>query len=115
MTIATRVAEYIKLEKRLVLLAWLNNLFGYKSNQELLSDMREADEGFDSYGRSFIYHRLVGRGDKLNVALTDLDRYDENIRTHLTAINQRRPEPIMLRYFQHLALLICGDVLRLAV
>ena len=50
MTIVTRVAEYIKLEKRLVLLAWLNNLFAYKSNQELLSDMREADEGFESAG-----------------------------------------------------------------
>jgi len=105
MTTATRRTEYIKLEKRLVLLAWLNELFGYKNNQELLSDMREADEGFDPYGRSFIYHRLVGRGDKLNIPLGDLDRYDENIRHHLATINQRRPEPIILRYFQHLALL----------
>jgi hypothetical protein len=105
MTTATRRTEHIKLEKRLVLLAWLNDLFGYKSNQELLSDMKEADEGFDPYGRSFIYHRLVGRGDKLNIPLGDLDRYDENIRHHLAAINQRRPEPIILRYFQHLALL----------
>ena len=105
MITATRPTEYIKLEKRLVLLAWLNDLFGYKSNQELLSDMREADEGLDPYGRSFIYHRLIGRGDKLNVPLGDLDRYDENIRHHLATINQRRPEPIILRYFQHLALL----------
>ncbi len=105
MVTATRRTEYIKLEKRLVLLAWLNSLFGYKSNQELFSDMKEADEGFDPYGRSFIYHRLVGRGDKLNIPLVDLDRYDENIRHHLGAINQRRPEPIILRYFQHLALL----------
>ncbi|MFC2020725.1 DEAD/DEAH box helicase family protein [Chloroflexota bacterium] len=105
MTTATRQTEYIKLEKRLILLAWLNDLFGYRSNQELLFDMREADEGFDSYGRSFIYHRLVGRGDKLNIPLGDLDRYDENIRHHLATINQRRPEPIILRYFQYLALL----------
>ena len=105
MPTATRQTEYIKLEKRLVLLAWLNNLFGYKSNRELLSDMREADEGFDSHGRSFIYHRLLGRGDKLNIPQVDLDRYDENIRHHLATINQRRPEPITLRYFQYLALL----------
>lgn len=105
MTTATRLTEYIKLEKRLVLLAWLNDLFGYKSNRELLSDMKEADEGFDPYGRSFIYHRLVDRGDKLSIPLDDLDRYDENIRHHLTAINQRRPEPIILRYFQYLATL----------
>jgi len=105
MTTATRPTEYIKLEERLILLVWLNYLFGYKSNQELLLDMKEADEGFDPYGRSFIYYRLVGRGDKLNIPLSDLDRYDENIRHHLTSINQRRPEPITLRYFQYLALL----------
>jgi len=113
MATATRQIEYIKLEKRLVLLAWLNDLFGYKSNQELLSDMKEADEGFDPYGRSFIYHRLVGRGDKLNISLSDLDRYDENIRHHLATINQRRPEPITLRYFQYLALLYT-EVLKIA-
>ena len=105
MTTAMRQTEYIKLEKRLVLLAWLNDFFGYKSNQELLSDMKQADEGFDPYGRSFIYHRLVGRGDKLNISPSDLDRYDENIRRHLATINQRRSEPIILRYFQHVALL----------
>lgn len=105
MTVATRHTEYIKLEKRLILLAWLNDLFSYKSNQDLLSDMKEADEGFDPCGRSFVYHRLVGRGEKLNISLSDLDRYDENIRHHLAAINQRRHEPIILRYFQHLALL----------
>ncbi len=105
MTVATRRIEYIKLEKQLILLAWLNDLFSYKSNQELLSDMKEADEGFDPYGRSFIYHRLVGRGEKLNIPLSDLDRYDENIRKHLTTINHHRTEPIILRYFQHLALL----------
>jgi len=105
MTTATKQTEYIKLEKRLVLLAWLNDLFGYKSNQGLLSDMKEADEGFDPYGRSFIYYRLIGRGDKLGLPQGDLDRYDENIHHHLATINQRRPEPITLRYFQHLALL----------
>ena len=41
-------AQYVKLEQRLVLLAWLNSLFGYKSNRELLADMKEAAEGFDA-------------------------------------------------------------------
>ena len=35
----------------------------------------------------------------------DLARYDDNIRSHLAAMNARRPEPITLRYFQHLAAL----------
>ena len=97
--------EYVKLEKRLVLLAWLNSLFGYKNNQELLSDTKQVAEGFDPYGRSFIYHHLVGRGDKLLIPLPILGCYDDNIRNHLQAINERRPESIILRYFQYLTLL----------
>jgi len=102
---ATNGAEYVKLEKRLVLLAWLNSLFGYRNNQELLADVKRADEGFDPYGRSFIFHHMVGRGDQMRIPLPDLGRYDDNIRNHLAAINARRPEPITLRYFQYLALL----------
>jgi len=52
-------------QERLVLLAWLNGLFGYRTNRELLTDMKEAAEGFDAGGRSFIYHRLVARGGKV--------------------------------------------------
>lgn len=105
MPAVTRSSEYIKLEKRLVLLAWINSLFGYANNQELLQDVKEAAEGFDANGRSFIYYHLVGRGDKIKLQVSDLDRYDDNICRHLTAINRLRPVPIVLRYFQYLALL----------
>lgn len=37
--------EYVKLEQRLVLLAWLNGLFGYESSRDLLADMQEAGTG----------------------------------------------------------------------
>jgi len=99
------IQQYVKLEERLVLLAWLNDLFGYKSNRDLLADMRETAEGFDASGRSFVYHRLIARGDKVKSAEADLARYDDNIRTHLQAMNARRPEPITFRYFQYLAAL----------
>jgi hypothetical protein len=101
----TLVGEYVKLEKRLVLVAWLNSLFGYQSNRELLADAKKAQEGFDPFGQSYVCHRLVGLGDKLRVPMADLGRYDDNIRNHLAAINQHRSEPITLRYFQYLALL----------
>lgn len=97
--------QYVKLEQRLTLLAWLNNLFGYKSNRDLLHDVSKAEEGFDPSGRSFIYHLLEARGDKVKIPLADLARFDDNIHEHLKAINARRPEPITLRYFQYLALL----------
>lgn len=97
--------EYVKLEQRLVLLAWLNSLFGYESNRDLLADVCEAGEGFDASGRSYVYYQLIGRGDKVKIASADLARYDDNIREHLEAMNARRPEPITLRYFQYLAVL----------
>lgn len=97
--------EYVKLERRLVLLAWLNDLLGYESNRELLADTREVEEGFDASGRSYIYHHLEARGRKVRVPLANLARYDDNIREHLRAMNARRPEPITLRYFQYLAAL----------
>lgn len=97
--------EYLKLEQRLVLLSWLNENFGYESNRALLTDMKEAAEGFDASGCSYIYHRIKARGDMVKVPLADLARYDENIREHLREMNARRSEPITLRYFQYLAAL----------
>jgi hypothetical protein len=37
----------LDLEGRLVLHAWANDLFGYGSTREMLSDLERADEGFD--------------------------------------------------------------------
>ena len=43
------------------------------------------------------------------ITVADLERYDDNIREHLTAMNAGRTEPITLRYFQYLAAL-CAEV-----
>ncbi|HHT45749.1 MAG TPA: DEAD/DEAH box helicase family protein, partial [Firmicutes bacterium] len=63
------------------------------------------DEGFDAAGRSFLYHHLIGRGSKVKIQAEDLERYDENIYSHLAEMNRGRAEPITLRYFQYLAVL----------
>ena len=104
-------AQYVKLESRLVLLAWLNEQLGFEHNRDLLADMQQADEGFDATGRSHLYHRMVSRGSKVQIQTDDLARYDENIRTYLTTINRKRSEPITLRYFQYLAALYSEIVL----
>ena len=98
-------ARNSNLEHRLILLSWLNDQFGYEHNRDLLTDMKDSAEGFDAEGCSYIYHRLVARGDAVKISLDDLRRYDENISQHLHAMNARRFEPIMLRYFQYLAVL----------
>lgn len=97
--------QYAKLEQRLVLLAWLNDLLGYPSNRDLLADMKGTAEGFDASGQSNIYHRLRSHGSKVKIPIEDLAHYDQNISVHLSAINRHRPQPITLRYFQHLAAL----------
>lgn len=97
--------HYVKLENRLVLLAWLNNLLGYKQNKDLLEDAKNLAEGFDASGRSFIYYHLISRGSQVKIPKEDLERYDENIFIHLQAMNRGRAVPITLRYFQHLAAL----------
>ena len=99
------VERYGQLEQRLVLLAWLNQQFGYRNNRDLLEQSKGAAEGFDAAGRSYINHWLKGRRYKVKIPLADLARYDDNIREHLRAVNAGRPEPITLRYFQHMALL----------
>lgn len=102
---AVTTKELAGLEKRLVLHNWMNGLFGYGSTAELLRDLRESEEGFDSRGRSYVYERLYSRGDRLKVSPRDLERYDDNVRIHLEEINRNRAEPIVLKYFQHLAAL----------
>ena len=106
-------SEYVKLERRLVLLSWLNRMFGYAGNKELLSDIRKAGEGYDAHGKSYIYHHLVGRGEQVKFPQDSLARYDENIKSYVTAINERRAEPVSLRYFQYLSLLYTEVVLDL--
>jgi len=103
--ILSGIRHYTKLEHRLVLLAWLNSLFGYDSNKALLEDCKNVAEGYASDGYSHLYHHLLARGSKVRIPEQDLARYDENVRLHLERINHGRPEPITLRYFQHLAAL----------
>ena len=104
-TPASGTQRYTKLEHRLVLLTWLNALFGYASNAEMLQDTKKVAEGYDSEGHSYLYRHLQARGSKVKIPEADLARYDENIRLHLETINRHRAEPITLRYFQHLAAL----------
>ena len=94
------------LQQRLTLLAWLHDRLGYTDTKQLLDDIRLADEGFDGDGRSYVYARLASRAGQLrDVTTADLERYDDNIREHLAAMNAGRTRPITLRYFQYLAAL----------
>lgn len=97
---------YARLEQQLSMLGWLHHQLGYVETRALLADLERADEGFDTNGRSHIQAMLAAQAGRLQGVTTDhLERYDDNIREHLAAMNSGRPEPITLRYFQYLAAL----------
>src|ERR1051325_12007952 len=98
--------EYVKLEERLVLADWAVHQFGYESNRLMLEDLKERDEGFDSLGESYILQGILSKGIACRIPRDDLEPYDSNVKTHLTYFNSHRREPLTLRYFQHLSLLV---------
>jgi Type III restriction enzyme, res subunit len=98
--------EYVKLEERLVLADWAVHQLGYESNRAMLEDLKERDEGYGSSGESYVLQGILSKGAACKISRDDLERYDSNIKAHLTYFNRHRREPLTLRYFQHLSLLI---------
>ena len=94
-----------QLDNHLTLHAWLNKCFRYETTRSLLSDVEKVDEGFNPDGHSPVCKFLMYRAE-LNPKIEEaLPIYDANIKRHLAAINNKRTQPIVLRYFQYLALL----------
>ena len=94
-----------QLDNHLTLHAWLNSHFGYKTTGDLLNDVKNVDEGFSPNGHSSAYEFLMSRVEPNSVIEKELPIFDANIKRYLAAINDQRRQPIVLRYFQYLALL----------
>lgn len=99
----------MNIEKYLVLNKYLLSLFGYSEAKELFNKLRDINEGVDSDGRSYFVNALRGI-ENLKILKDALLRYDENIQSYVRKINFRR-EPIVLKYFQYLAVLFTEIVL----
>ena len=98
-------AKAKELDNHLTLHAWLNNHFGYKTTRVLLSDVEIVGEGFNPDGYSPICEFLMSCAELNSAIEAALPTYDTNIKRHLAAINNKRTQPIVLRYFQYLAVL----------
>ena len=94
-----------QLDNHLTLHAWLNRCFRYETTRALLGDLEKVGEGFSPDGHSLICEFLMYRPELKPEIEAALLTYDANIKRHLAAINNKRTEPIVLRYFQYLALL----------
>lgn len=93
----------LKLEDRLILFAYFNDLFGRHKCAGLQAALNSA-EGYDEHGHSHFYNVLKSRA-YLKVPIDLLAKCDENLKADVAAINQGRVDPIRLRYFQYLAAL----------
>lgn len=94
-----------QLNNHLILHGWLNSHFGYKTTRDLLNDTKNVEEGFNANGHSAVCEFLTSRVEPNSAIEQALPTYDANIKRHLSIINDTRSQPIVLRYFQYLALL----------
>ncbi len=97
------------IEKYLVLNKYLLSLFGASDIKDLLDELKNKSEGVDIDGRSYFVNALRGI-ENLKISEDTLLRYDENIQSYVKKINFRR-EPVLLKYFQYLAVLFTEIVL----
>jgi len=98
------------LSKHLILNSYMNSLFGVKSfeeHKELIHPHNgpSVPDGFDAEGRSYIFYYLKSRSSSIKIPLDKLETYDSNIRGYVQRLNKHRERPIVLKYFQYLAVL----------
>ncbi|MGB4293365.1 MAG: DEAD/DEAH box helicase family protein [Bacteroidales bacterium] len=105
----------MNIEKYLILNKYLLSLFGVSEFRELQEKLKDAPSGVDSEGRTYFvnvlrpsFNRLKISEDLLSVDL--LLQYDQNIQQYVKRVNYRR-DPIVLKYFQYLAVLFTEIVL----
>lgn len=94
----------IKLEKHLILNSYFNDLFGKKNFDEFQSIIKDVKGGFDEEGHSYAFYVFLGQ-QGIKIPIDELEKYDSNIKSYLDHINRHREKPIVLKYFQYLAVL----------
>jgi len=92
-----------RLGDHLLLARFIASKLGMKETSDI-KEFNDVPEGFDSDGRSYMYHMLIAcQGNTIPEA--KLRQYDDNIRTYSEKLNKNREEKISFKYYQYLALL----------
>jgi len=92
-----------RLEDHLLLAKFIANKLGITKVAEI-KEFAEVKEGFDSDGRSYMYHAIIMRRGN-TIPEGKLRQYDDNIRKYFDNLKRNREEKISLKYYQYLALL----------
>jgi len=103
----------MNIEKYLILNKYLLSLFGVSDLRDLQQKLKDTHVGVDSDGRSYFVNVLRSSLENLQKDKLPEDallRYDSNIQSYVRKINYKR-EPISLKYFQYLAVLLTEIVL----
>jgi hypothetical protein len=95
-----------RLQEALVLHKYILSLLGCKDLEALSRDLKDpALEGVDDEGVSRLYYVLKRHMYDLHIPQEKLFEYDQNIVSYTKEINEKRPEKIVWKYYQYLALL----------
>ncbi|MEJ2251949.1 MAG: DEAD/DEAH box helicase family protein, partial [Candidatus Lokiarchaeota archaeon] len=93
------------LQNYLILNKYLLSLFGFKSFQDVQNVLKLKQEGL-SPNKKFYFTEAL-QAEKISEAFRqDLEHYDERIQQYLKHINYKRETPIILKYFQYIAVLL---------
>lgn len=87
------IQTYTRLDQRLILIAWLNRLFGYESNKDQLDDCKHVAAGYDALGHSDLYQYPRTRGSDCrpySVFLIDSHQSGETPRQPGILVEQQR-------------------------
>jgi len=97
----------LKFYQKLILNRYLLSKFGVSDLREFSANMKKPSlEEIDGEGSTGFYKQLIIQfGGKCAISEDTLARYDLNIVSHMRKINERRFEPLVLKYFQYLSLL----------
>lgn len=97
----------LKFYQKLILNRYLLAQFGVSDLRELSVNMKKPSlEEIDGEGITGFYKQLITQfGGKCSISEDKLARYDLNIVSHIRKINERRFDPLVLKYFQYLSLL----------
>ncbi|MGI6497287.1 MAG: DEAD/DEAH box helicase family protein [Oscillospiraceae bacterium] len=97
----------LKFYQKLILNRYLLAQFGVDNLRELSANMKKPSlEEIDGEGVTGFYKQLITQfGGKFAISEESLARYDLNIVSHMRKINDKRDEPMVLKYFQYLSLL----------
>jgi len=93
-----------KLQNYLILNKYLSSLFNFKNLDDFRGLLKSVNEGINQNKKFYFTETLqtlkISEGFRQK-----LNQYDENIQEYLNKINQKRDPPIVLKYFQYLAIL----------